>query len=154
MQNHCSCGAAPQQDLANDMGHTVLHGARYHQAMAIPTPMLQMMGKVPFLALFTPNWPLKGSSQAGWASSKHSLTQLRELYIPLLLGLPRALCIGLWPGRRRLLPNHIVNCFTAACESQSCRQYITSGKYTISEVRSGVSEERCYLLLLREAVGD
>lgn len=55
-QSPCSCGAMPQQDLAHAMGHTALHGARYHQAMAISTSMLWTMWKVPFLASFTPSW--------------------------------------------------------------------------------------------------
>lgn len=62
------------------------------------------MGKVPFLAFFTPNWPQNETSQADWASFKCGPTQLRELYIPLLPGLPQMLCIRRWPGRRHVLP--------------------------------------------------
>ena len=87
-QSPCSCGAMPQQDLAHATGHTALHGPRYYQTMAISTSMLWTMGKVLLLAFFTPNWPRKETSQADWASSKHGPTQLRELYIPLLPGLP------------------------------------------------------------------
>lgn len=121
-QSPCSRGAMPQQDLAHAMGHTALRGARYYQAMAISTSTLRAMGKVLFLASFTPNWPQKETSQADWASSKHGPAQLRELYIPLL---PRAAVSALDSALAReegcaagsALPNHTVNCFAAACES-------------------------------------
>lgn len=87
--------------------------------------LLQRMGNVPFLAFLAPSWPRKAANHRGWPGqlqARPRVAQGAACEIPLLPGLPRALHIQPWPGRRQCaavsaLPNHIVNCFAAACES-------------------------------------